>query len=238
MKNDLPYTGECAIVGSTPKEIEEEHLERYRFAIPFVREKRVLDCACGSGYGSRMLLDGGARSVVGVDLREDAIDYARERYQKDDIEFAVGDATTYSSAEPFDVIVSFETIEHVQDYQQALVNFALLMHPGGCLLLSTPNRKITSPDAHSLHDKPKNPFHAREFLLADLLAALRVAGFYVGSNDIYGQRQQPMIPGRFLREIYRRFARPYRRLSPSVTPCVNRDPMYYVLVATKGTGKE
>ena len=90
-----------------------EHIARYEFARNFVRDMVVADIACWAGYGSYdLLINGGAKRVVGVDISEEAIDYAKEHYKADCLEFVVGDATNLSlSKEEFDTVVSFETIE-------------------------------------------------------------------------------------------------------------------------------
>jgi SAM-dependent methyltransferase len=234
MNEELAYTGECAILGTTPRNIEAEHLERYRFAQQFARGKRILDLACGTGYGSRMLLDAGAQEVVGVDVQENVLAYARRHYQKQGMVFRRGDAATFWAEDPFDIIVSFETIEHVRDYQKALDRFVALLRGGGTLIISTPNRAVTSPDAHTLNDKPVNPYHVREFLVPELVGAIRHAGFSVYDDDVLGQRCMPAIRPRWLRRFYMLVARPYHWADPAVQPLRGRIPIFFVVVARKG----
>ena len=95
-----------------------EHVARYAMLSPFVRGKRVLDIACGEGYGSWLLKEWGAREVVGVDISADAIAVARKRFGREGVNFLFGDACRaqdFLAHASFDLIVSFETIEHVAD---------------------------------------------------------------------------------------------------------------------------
>ena len=157
---EADFSGEQFIPGKTSKRIAEDHLARYTFALPFVRDKAVLDIACGSGYGSQMLRDkGGASSVDGVDISENMIQYARAHFLSDNVIFTASDLIDYSSQKSYDVITSFETIEHIDDYKKGLQKLHSLLIPGGTLLMSTPNRIITSYHSHSLEDKPRNPYH-------------------------------------------------------------------------------
>src|SRR5687767_9603768 len=128
---ELTFTGECMLPGQTPARVYEDHVERYHFAAKFCRGKRVLDIACGSGYGSAMLADAGATSVVGVDINADNVAYAIEHYPRPTVRFGVGDIVTYAPEGQFDLIASFETIEHVPDYQGALRNLHKLLRDGG-----------------------------------------------------------------------------------------------------------
>src|SRR5450759_894493 len=93
-----------------------EHASRYVFAAPLCIGKRVLDVACGEGYGAFMLARQGATEVIGVDISDEAIAIARHRFARDDVQFLIGDVldlpALLGEQPPFDVIVSFETIEH------------------------------------------------------------------------------------------------------------------------------
>jgi SAM-dependent methyltransferase len=151
-----------------PTHTDVAHVRRYEWACGLVAG-RILDVACGSGYGTAMLADRG--SATGVDRDEEALATARSRtaratfVQVELPRLPFGDAT-------FDAVVSFETVEHLEDDVAFLRELGRVVRPGGTVLLSTPNRAVTSPDG-----PPPNPFHVREYVLEELLAAARAAGF-------------------------------------------------------------
>jgi 2-polyprenyl-3-methyl-5-hydroxy-6-metoxy-1,4-benzoquinol methylase len=142
-----------------------EHIARYRFAKDFVRGKRVLDIACGEGYGSAGLARAGATSVMGVDLSANVCEQARLKYG---IDARQGDALAIPLADrSVDVIVSFETIEHVSDPPAFLRECARVLAPEGTLIVSTPNRPVYSGEA------THNPFHRIEYDEHEFVALLQ-----------------------------------------------------------------
>lgn len=143
----------------------EFHAARYRFAASYVRGQQVLDIACGTGYGCRMLIElGAAQSVTGMDLAEDALNYARQTHGVAGTVFLSGDVTRIPADDrSFDVVVSFETIEHVEHSELAVQEFARVLRPEGCLICSTPNQW---PLAIA-------PFHRRVFDRDSFTALLR-----------------------------------------------------------------
>jgi SAM-dependent methyltransferase len=133
----------------------EFHLDRYRFATRRVNGKRVLDCACGTGYGLRILREIGTASfVLGVDLDCKAIQYACKNHKTESTAFlcASGDCLAIADAS-VDVVTSFETIEHVPDDVGLIKEFRRVLKPAGILIISTPNNW---PLAAA-------PFHVREY---------------------------------------------------------------------------
>ena len=145
----INFTGEYFVPGQSSSRLEADHLARYQFASRFVGGKSVLDIACGVGYGSALLSEAGALRVDGVDINEDVIAHARGSYASEKTHFQCGDIYTFSSSSCYDIIVSFETIEHVDDYNKALANLSRLLCENGRLIISSPNRCITSPKARS-----------------------------------------------------------------------------------------
>lgn len=229
----LEFTGEFMVPGKSPAHLEDDHLERYRFARRFAEGRRVLDIACGAGYGSMMLAESGARAVVGVDLNPEVVAYAGEHYRADNLRFVQGDVCAFGDDGAFDLATCFETIEHVPDHLAALANLRRVIEPGGILVVSSPNRPITSPGAATVDDRPANPFHVREFTVAELAADLRDAGFAVGEEDVFGQRHQLHFGNTLLRKIYKTLRRPYLNCSPVVTPAGGRHPEYFLLVGRR-----
>ncbi len=165
MSATLPYTGERVVPEAQEGDpILAEHLLRYIFSRQLVKGKTVLDVACGSGYGSRMLSEAGATTVYGVDIDERTIRYAEAHYGAPNIRFRRADAQHLPfEKHMFDVAVSFESIEHVRDATQFLREVKRVLRPDGILLLSTPN-KTTS--------QISNPFHAREFTIEETTSLL------------------------------------------------------------------
>jgi ubiquinone/menaquinone biosynthesis C-methylase UbiE len=149
---------ERLVPGLAPQPIFIEHIRRYEFALPYVRGVRVADISCGSGYGSyELAVRGKASTVVGVDISETAIEYAREHYRAPNLRFETGDATgLVFEEESFDVITSFETIEHIHRFKDYLDELYRVSRPGGTCLISTPNKRLSF----------KNPYHTKEFTFA------------------------------------------------------------------------
>jgi SAM-dependent methyltransferase len=175
----------------------------------------------------------GASHVDGVDIAPPNIKHAQAHYSIEGVSFSVGDITAFKGEEPYDVITCFETIEHVEDYRAALANLFALLKPGGKLLVSSPNRPVTSPRAKSLDDKPGNIFHIREFTVAELKADLEETGFELGDETVYGQRQRRHFTFKPARRMYNKLVNPDENASPKVTPVEGLSPRYFILVANK-----
>jgi len=137
------------------------HVERYEWAARAARPGRMLDCACGVGYGTAILLrDAKAESVLGVDVAPDAIAHATAHYGGPRARFAVCDALALEDAQGFDTIVSLETIEHVADPERLVAKFASLLRPGGRLVASVPTTPSVDLNPHHLHDFTAASFRA------------------------------------------------------------------------------
>ncbi|WP_447578947.1 methyltransferase domain-containing protein [Achromobacter kerstersii] len=137
------------------------HIARYSFAKHCCVGKKVLDIACGEGYGSRLLANWGAESVVGVDVSDEAIANAQRYFSNDRVTFEKGTAesiTEQFAPQSFDLIVSFETIEHVHDPVLFLRNMKALLKPGGIIAISCPNDWWYFPTVEQ-----RNPYHLRKY---------------------------------------------------------------------------
>jgi SAM-dependent methyltransferase len=180
MTSELPFTGERFVPG-TAGEIWYEHWHRYHFAAPLVAGRRVLDVACGEGYGSALLARR-ARQVTGADIAAAAIAHARARYAGHaNLEFCLADCAALPFADAsFDVVVSFETIEHIAAQQAFVREVRRVLRPDGFVVLSCPN-KAEYTDARDY----VNEFHVRE-LYRDEFAGLVAAEF--PHVAWYGQR--------------------------------------------------
>jgi SAM-dependent methyltransferase len=158
---ELEPTGERLVPQRQHGElVHAEHLARYRLAAQLAPGRRVLDAACGEGYGTAMLATAGA-TAVGVDVDEPTIAHARERYAA---EFRVADVADLPFEDAsFDLVVCFETIEHVEDAEGVLGELARVLDPDGVLLISTPNTHEYLVD---------NEFHTREFTHEEFVGLL------------------------------------------------------------------
>jgi SAM-dependent methyltransferase len=168
---------ERIIPGVTEDEVYQYHASRYDFASRFVKGRVVLDVATGTGYGADILLrHGGALAATGLDTSSDAIEFARAHYSSPALDFVLGDATDMPfDAEGFDVVVSFETIEHIMEPGRFLEEIARVLRTDGTLVISTPNRTYDL----------KNPFHVTRFSVAGFADMLRTSFENV---ELYGQR--------------------------------------------------
>jgi 2-polyprenyl-3-methyl-5-hydroxy-6-metoxy-1,4-benzoquinol methylase len=143
MPPEFEFTGERIVPGRTAEHLFREHEERYVFAGQYVKGKDVLDVACGTGVGTSYLHHAGARSVWGLDIDPQAVAFAKARYGI--ASFAQCDATELCLPDgSVDVVVSFETIEHLQDHQKYIKECRRVLRPGGIFICSTPNTKLYS----------------------------------------------------------------------------------------------
>jgi SAM-dependent methyltransferase len=149
----LEVTGERLLPEQQRGElVHAQHLARYRFAAQLARDRRVLDAACGEGYGTAMLAAAGAKAAVGVDIDEAMVEHAREKYG---LEFERADVSGLPFEDgSFDLVVSFETLEHVPDAARTIAELRRVLADGGLLIASTPNSDRYLVD---------NEFHTREY---------------------------------------------------------------------------
>ena len=157
----MKFTGERFIPQSNEDaEIYIEHYHRYLAVKSLVKDKVVLDAACGAGYGS-FILSSEAQKVIGIDISEEAIEYARKQYQKDNLIYLVNSIEKIELEDhSVDVIVSFETIEHVDEELQHrfLKQIKRVLKKDGLLIMSTPDREIYSQLVNY-----QNEYHIKEF---------------------------------------------------------------------------
>jgi len=164
---ELPWTGE-RLVPSYTGDTAIEHLHRYAFAAEYARDKDVLDIACGEGYGSNLLARVAA-SVVGVDISHEVVAHARNKYGRT-IKFCVGSCTRVPLAsDSFDTIVSFETLEHIDDHDGMLQEVKRVLRRDGVFIISTPDKLNYG---HLVGDAG-NPFHVRELSSEEFVNLLK-----------------------------------------------------------------
>jgi len=155
-------------------------LARYAFAAEFVKDKAVLDVACSWGYGSKYLFDKGARAVIGGDISAEAVECAQTFWRRRGTGFVVLDAARLPFADnSFDAVVSMETIEHLEQYQDYLAECKRVLKKGGAFICSTPNKGLGVPGAPKIHPHHIHEFYPEEF--QELLSQ-----FFV-ETQLYGQ---------------------------------------------------
>lgn len=167
-------TGERMIVGEASYPLFQQHLNRYLFASQFVRQRRVLDVACGSGYGTSRLQQEGATLVIGVDIAWEACQQARSLYG---VNVVMADAVRLPFRDlSFETIVSFETIEHISKPDNFLARCRQLLDSSGRFVVSTPNRQMSI-----FQD---NPYHFREYRPQEFVDLLQR---FFSHIQVYGQ---------------------------------------------------
>jgi SAM-dependent methyltransferase len=182
---------ERIVPDATPAGILALHLKRYDFVREYCDGADVLDAGCGVGYGTAYLAEVAA-SVVGVDVSAEAIAYAARRYAGPRVSFRQMDVTALELTNAsFDVVCSFETLEHVNDAGAAVREAARVLRPGGVYAVSTPHVARTCAS-------PANPFHATEYSPDDFAALLRGSFEQV---DLFGQRRLETRRHRVLRRL-------------------------------------
>lgn len=186
---DKPITGHLKTWGVWERLVPEEigpdassqsaleiHLNRYVTAGHHVVGKKVLDIASGTGFGSKMLKDIGAEQVIGVDIAPESIAYAQDRYGTPGVSFHQADAEKFEWPELFDVVVTYETIEHVPHPDLFLNRLRQLIKPDGQLFLSVPLGETRHID----------PYHLHAFDQEGMFQLIEAAGF-----DLQAYRVEP-----------------------------------------------
>ncbi len=161
----MKITNERHIIVDKTKNVSEQyghlmHLASYNFAIKYVKNKNVLDYGCGTGYGTFNLAEQ-ATSVIGIDISSEAINYAKLNYSSNNINFITNSNFEKKNfKEKFDVVTSFQVIEHVKNEDHYLKSIYNLLKPGGIFLLTTPNKKNR---LFPYIQKPWNIYHLKEY---------------------------------------------------------------------------
>lgn len=160
-----------------------EHIHRYEEVIKnLTGSEKILDLACGNGYGTFLLANNTNDSVIGGDIDINSVNDCVGRFSKNNLSYSQLDGTNINYPDnTFDIVVSFETIEHTTKYLKMCKEFNRVLKSGGKLYLSTPNIKINSPTG-----KVENPYHTQEFTLLELRAIIHDSG-YINAR-FFGQK--------------------------------------------------
>ena len=188
----LAFTGE-RFVPEISGNIELEHMHRYIYALAFAKGKTILDIASGEGYGTALLASQ-AVFVTGVDIAEDAVAHARQKYRLPNLEFRLGSCSKIPLPDAtVDLVVSFETIEHHDEHEQMLAEIKRVLKPDGMVIISSPDKAIYT-DKRDYH----NPFHVKELYRDEFEALFRshfknVVG--LGQKVMFGSGIVPCVEG-------------------------------------------
>ena len=163
------------------------HVATYEFARPLITGRRVLDFGCGTGYGTHRL-SGDSASIVGVDVADDAVHFAASRYEASNLSFQ---AIRPIEAAPlpfpdgsFDVVLSFQVIEHVTDPDRYLGEVVRVLSDGGMLVIATPDRSTRLLAGQ----RPWNRYHRVEYDQTELERLLSTRFGQVEVNTMSGER--------------------------------------------------
>jgi 2-polyprenyl-3-methyl-5-hydroxy-6-metoxy-1,4-benzoquinol methylase len=176
-RDQLPGVPPLELTGErTLPDVPEENywFQRHVVVYEWIRRRvggmRVVDMACGEGYGSDVL-SRSAASVVGVDANPEAHEHASARYTRPGLRFQRDMVQTFS--EPCDAVVFLQTIEHVEDPGALLEHFKTILEPDGVAYISTPNVLTLAPEGA---ERSGNPWHVHEYR-AEEFRALCAAHF-------------------------------------------------------------
>lgn len=154
-----------------------DHKQRYHFAKDIINKNmEVADCACGVGYGT-YLLASNCKRIIGFDIAQTALKHAKQHFKLDNNDFLHANNIDKNS---FDFIISFETIEHMNEKEGDIFlnNFKKALKKGGKLLISTPINKTN-------HKHNVTPYHIREYDDVEFPNKLKKNGFNI--IKMYGQ---------------------------------------------------
>ncbi|MCK8141927.1 class I SAM-dependent methyltransferase [Flavobacterium sp. I-SCBP12n] len=141
-----------------------EHLHRYAVALEYIKDKTILDIACGEGYGSN-LMSNEAKYVFGVDIDAETINKACKKYIKNNLKYLSGSTSNIPvQSNSIDVVISYETLEHHDEHEQMMLEIQRVLKPNGILIISTPDKHYYS-DVRNF----KNSFHVKELYKNEFL---------------------------------------------------------------------
>lgn len=197
------------------------HQSAYVLASRMVDGKSVLDLGCNTGYGTQ-ILSRSAKRVVGVDVSHGAISAAKQKHGKVGIDFQLIDGKKLPFADgEFDVIVSFQVLEHIVDYDVYLNELKRVLTHAGIVVLTTPNSVLRLDPGM----KPWNPFHVREFthsqlksLLDNYFTSVQISGLFA-KEELYETEKARTARARAAARFHqKRWSDPFRALLKKTLP--------------------
>jgi cyclopropane fatty-acyl-phospholipid synthase-like methyltransferase len=185
-------------------------MEAYSFVADFCKEKIVLDAGCGEGYGVNFLAGSGAVKVVGIDKSEEAINHTRKKYKLENLEFQVMDVTSMSfTDEKFDLVVSFQVIEHLHNYNDFLKEVKRVLKKDGIAIIGTPNKSLCEKGAIG-------KFHVKEWRSHEFKEMLENFFTKVECNGVFLKAQSDSNVLRLRNSLARFDIFSIRKLFPSL----------------------
>ncbi|VAW35592.1 hypothetical protein MNBD_GAMMA01-528 [hydrothermal vent metagenome] len=224
-ENILEFTGE-RFTPQCVREIWYEHYHRYAFAKRLVADKNVLDIACGEGYGSDILAQY-AKTVVGIDIDDASVTHAKTQYSRNNLTYIAGSCLDIPLDDAsINVVVSFETLEHLAQQQEMLAEINRVLTSDGLLIISTPDKKYYS-DATGF----ANEFHVKELYKDEFKQLL----------DRHWKEQIWYSQALSFNSIMEKFGDKQQTYSSDILNDSNSfieddpliKPMYYIVIATK-----
>ena len=198
-----------------------DHLHRYGIALEYTENKVVLDIACGEGYGSN-IISKNAKFVYGVDIDKCTIDDAKVKYKKENLTFIEGSASLIPLKDNmFDIVVSFETIEHHDKHDEMLLEIKRVLKPDGILILSTPD-KLHYSDLR----KFDNTFHIKELYKNEFVDLI---------NKYFNKKQllnQKFVNGNSIVSIDNESKIIFYNGNFNDVKKINPDPLYLISIAS------
>lgn len=163
----------------------EEHIQRYVFALNYCKGKRVLDAGCGTGYGSHFLAANGAKSVLALDISQEALREASQNYRLHNLRYEHMDVEKLDEnlalRGQIDVVVNFENLEHLRQPEKLVNGVTNILEGGGVFITSTPNGAVSEVDENG---RLVNEFHIKEFTIEEFRALLSP---HFSPISMYGQ---------------------------------------------------
>ena len=203
----LNYTGE-RLATQTININTIEHLHRYAFVLELVKDKYVLDIACGEGYGSNLIAKQ-AKYVFGVDIDSATIKHANSKYSSENLKFIESSTSNIPlESDSVDIVVSFETIEHHDKHEEMMQEISRVLKPDGILIISSPE-KSTNEDI-ALY---RNEFHIKELYFKDFNTLLSKYFQYIYFYDQKMNFTSLITPKEQVESLFREFSGNYNEIN-------------------------
>ncbi|MCF7907808.1 MAG: class I SAM-dependent methyltransferase [Candidatus Omnitrophica bacterium] len=192
-----------ANVTTNPVERRIFHIDRYKFAVNKLRKVYsdtrnllIVDVACGTGYGSDILKKVNPKKIIGIDICPETVKYAQKKYGTHHCIFNTSDAVEMNiiKSGTVDVVVSFETIEHLEQPIIFLKNVKRVLKNKGCLIISTPNSWGETRDHRFDYDYQLLKTHLEQFFTIDSMYVQNSGSMNLWMNRGFQRRLIPVSP--------------------------------------------